>query len=229
MQADKKVCEGCDGTGGPDKKCAGCGGTGLAPFKDEVLDAVNVNDRLDRLRCDIGSMIDMFIDDLKQHFSSMPPSATEKDLREGIAHAIGELTEQVDHYDDDSGNPPHELVFIRGLIAHLNGTLMTSGEPKQAEPKETIDEDQFIWHATIDKYGTPREFTFLCGEGFDDAVAAATQFMSKRFPNRYRDNPRFAGDSEGDKFFRECPHDPELRIVGLKRGHELSSTQECDF
>lgn len=90
-------------------------------------------------------------------------------------------------------------------------------------------EDQFIWHVTVDRYGTVRDFTFFCGAGFDQALTAAKLFLSKRYPNRLKDDERFSGDDEGDRHFRECLHDPELSIVGLKRGHELSSTEESEW
>ena len=77
------------------------------------------------------------------------PRGEERILRAGISHAIGELYKEVDEYDDESGNPPRELVFIRQLAAHLNGTLLeadqfsekTSDEPLQPDeiPEPSLD------------------------------------------------------------------------------------------
>ena len=93
--------------------------------------------------------------------------------------------------------------------------------------KELVDDSQrFIWHLTVEKYGSEREFTFISVEWFNDAYEGAKAFLAKRHPNKLKDDPRFAGDDEGDRYVRECPHDSELFIVALKRGHELSSTEE---
>lgn len=58
-------------------------------------------------------------------------------LRSGIEHALDLLLAEVDHYDDDSGNPPHELEFIRRLMGHLNGTLMGATDEQAAPASKT--------------------------------------------------------------------------------------------
>lgn len=94
----------------------------------------------------------------------------------------------------------------------------------QVEP-----DDQFVWHLTIEKYGTEREFTFVSVEMFDHAYIAAVAFLGKRYPNKFKEDERFAGDGHGNQHVRECPHDPEMFITGLKRGHQLSSTEESQW
>lgn len=47
-------------------------------------------------------------------------------LREGIESALKRLVAQVNEYDDDSGNAPQQLIFLRQIIGSLNETLLTA-------------------------------------------------------------------------------------------------------
>lgn len=69
-----------------------------------------------------------YVLDMRSTPETKAPRGEERILRAGISHAIGELYKEVDEYDDESGNPPRELVFIRQLAAHLNGTLLEADQ-----------------------------------------------------------------------------------------------------
>lgn len=90
-------------------------------------------------------------------------------------------------------------------------------------------EDKFVWHVTVERCGFEREYTFICVGDFDRALATARDFLGKRHPNRLRGDPRFSRDDAFAKYVNECPHDPDIFIKGLKRGHELSGEGECEW